>query len=276
MPNLTHIMPKPVVVPIFWGHDYITNPTTAQLVQQMISDLVTGPFMNGLAQYGIQRGSMQTPIIIDDTRPPALIIYRDRNNQLKDDITKQLIKWINAGLVPPPPSPTDINQLYLIIPPPKWSLQTFNKPPDPPKPGDPTGLGIQGFHNEGVTDPGPPPTYYWAIVKTEDAGDPSTRDFVSSALAPKVAHELVEQFADRNGSFKELGDPCNDTSIVYRGWDIQQYWSVWDNTCINGDNPVSLKKFLTAIGFDFKNKGLRSLGTPIISVDYIALTMQSH
>lgn len=135
---------------------------------------------------------------------------------------------------------------------------------------------MQGFHNEGKTNPGPPPTYYWAIVKTEDAGDPSTRAFVSPGIAQKVAHELVEQFVDRDGSFKELGDPCLNNSVDYRGWTIQQYWSDWDNTCINGDNPVSLKKFLTAIGFDFKNEGLRSLGTPTISIDYIALTMQSH
>ncbi len=52
MPNINHIMPKPFVVPIFWGHDYVANRDTANKLQQMISDLVTGPFMNGLAQYG--------------------------------------------------------------------------------------------------------------------------------------------------------------------------------------------------------------------------------
>jgi hypothetical protein len=51
---------------------------------------------------------------------------------------------------------------------------------------------------------------------------------------------------------------------------------VWDGkTCINPDNPVSLRKFLKAIGFDTKNKGLRSLGTATINIDYIAVTMQS-
>jgi hypothetical protein len=275
MPNLTHIMPKPLVVPIFWGHDYVTNPTTAQYLQQMISDLVTGPFMNGLAQYGIQRGSMQAPIIIDDTNPPATIIYYDGNKQLQDDITKQLIKWINAGTVPSPPSPTDINQLYLIIPPSETTPETYNFNAVPPG-SDPIGNGIQGWHNEGLTNPGPPPTYYWAIVKTNDCGPPSSGITFVNCFAQKVAHELAEQFSDRNGSFKEIGDPCLNNGDTYRGWAIQQYWSDWDNSCINGDNPVSLKKFLTAIGFDFKNKGLLSLGTPTISIDYIALTMQSH
>src|ERR1700732_4605435 len=113
MTNISHIMPKPLVVPILWGHDYVANQTTVSNLTQMLSDLVTGPFMNGLAQYGVRRGSMTAPIIIDDNNPPATVIYRDGNNQLKDEITKQLIKWINAGTVPPPPSPTDINQLYL-------------------------------------------------------------------------------------------------------------------------------------------------------------------
>jgi hypothetical protein len=56
MPNLDHIMPRPKVVPILWGHDYLANPKTTNNITRMISDLVTGPFMNGLAQYGIQRG----------------------------------------------------------------------------------------------------------------------------------------------------------------------------------------------------------------------------
>jgi hypothetical protein len=150
MANIDHIMPKPVVVPIFWGHDYVDNPDTANKLQQMVSDLVTGPFMNGLAQYGIQRGSV-TPVIIDDQNPPATIIYTDSNNQFTDEITKRLINWINAGIVPPPTSPNDINQLYLIFPPPETTPEKYNGA------GDPIGNGVQGWHNEGVTNPAPPP-----------------------------------------------------------------------------------------------------------------------
>lgn len=269
MANISHIMPKPLAVPIFWGHDYVANPTTANNLRQMLSDLVTGPFTNGLAQYGVQRGSMTAPIIIDDRNPPSTITYTDSNNQLKDEITKQLIKWINAGTVPPPPSPTDINQLYLIIPPPETTPQLFNSA------SDPIGNGVQGFHNEGRTNPDPPPTYYWAIVKTNDVGDPATLAFVNG-IAVKIGHEFVEQCADRNGSFEEIGDPCNNTLVTYRGWTVQQYQSDWDNGCINGDKPISLKRFLIAIGFDVQHKGLRSLGTSTINIDFIASTMQSH
>jgi hypothetical protein len=269
MTNLDHIMPKPLVIPILWGQDYAENPNTVQNIRQMVLDLVTGPFMNGMAQYGVHRGSVHEPIVIDDQNPPKSIVYYDANNKLQDDITKALIRWIAAGLVPPPTSPTDIKQLYLIIPPPESQFQTYNNAQDP------TGNGFQGYHNTGVTNPGPPPTYYWAIVKTDfvngwSGGPVSSLNFVAEGITPNVGHELAEQFVDRNGSYKEIGDDCIDNSFQYRGWTVQQYYSVWDgDTCINGDNPVSLRKFLTVIGFDLKNKGLRSLGAGTIDVDYI-------
>jgi hypothetical protein len=91
--------------------------------------------------------------------------------------------------------------------------------------------------------------------------------------AAGVCHELVEQCVDRDGSYEEIGDPCNcQNAFTYRGWGIQKYWSEWGNRCINGDNPVSLKQFLKAIGFDFQHNGLKSLGTSTLNLDYIALT----
>ena len=104
MPNLSHVMPNPVVIPILWGHDYVANPATTKLITQMIDDLVTGPFMNGMAQYGVRRGSVATPIIIDDPNPPATIVYTDKNNNFVDEITHKLISWVNAKQVPAPPS----------------------------------------------------------------------------------------------------------------------------------------------------------------------------
>jgi len=275
MPNLDHIMPNPHVVPIFWGHEYVANPATVNEVQTLISDLVTGPFMNNLAQYGIARGKVHTPIIIDDQNPPSKIIYRDSDNNLKDEITKRLIKWINDEIVPAPPSPNDINQFYFIIPPTAMVPQIFLDT------NDPTGVGAQGWHNSGVTDPSSPPTYYWAIIKTIP-GDPTRPRSFATRLAGAIGHELVEQFANRDdGSFMEIGDDCNNTSENYRGWQVQRYVSLWDSippahTCVNGDAPVSLKQFLIAIGFDFQHNGLRALGSQVINTDYIASTMRTR
>jgi hypothetical protein len=243
MPDLSHVMPNPMVVPILWGHDYVANPTTTQYIEQMINDLVTGPFMNGMAQYGVRRGSVAKPVIIDDTNPPATIVYTNTNNQLVDQITQKLIGWIQLGLVPPPPSAA-LNQMYLIIPPSETTPETYNGA------GDPIGNGVQGWHNEGVTNPPAPPTYYWAIVKTNDCGPPSAGLTFVNNFSQKVAHELAEQFVDRNGTFKEIGDPCLNDPETYRGWQIQKYWSVWDNGCINGDQPPPMPtSFQTVDGY---------------------------
>lgn len=243
MPNLSHIMPNPRVVPILWGHDYVANPATTKAVEQMVSDLVTGPFMNGMAQYGIRRGSTVTPVIIDDQNPSATIVYTDSHDNFVDQITKQLISWIKGGIVPPPLSDSDINTMYLIIPPAETTPEMFNGA------GDPIGNGVQGWHNEGATNPGPP-TYYWAIVKTNDCGPPSGGVTFVNNFSQKVAHELAVQFVDRNGTFREVGGPCLSNPETYRGWQIQKYWSDWDNGCINGDQPPLMpRSFQTLDGY---------------------------
>lgn len=270
MPNIDHIMPNPHLIPILWGHDYVKNPIITNQIKKMLLDLVTGPFMNGLAQYGVGRGQVDEPIIIDDQNPPSTITYTDSNNQLKDEITKRLINWIDLGIVPSHPSNNDINQFYLIIPPSQTAPLFFNGQ------GDPIGNGVQAWHNKGKTDPPSPPTYYWAIIKTNDVGGPqNTKEFVNG-ITPKISHELVEQFVDRNDSFEEIGDPCNNTLVNYKGWQVQQYWSEWNKGCINGDASVSIKSFLEFIGFDIQHNGLRSLGLSIININNIAFIMQSH
>jgi hypothetical protein len=279
MTNIDHIMPNPKVILILWGRDYATNQVLADNIKRMLSDLVTGPFMNGLAQYGVARGQMIDAIIIDDNNPPQKLVYFDTSNKLVDEITKKLISWILAKQVPAPTSDNDINLMYMIIPPPQTTPQTYNRSDDP------IGNGVQGWHNEGNTNPPGPPTYYWAIVKTNDVGSSSDITNFTNGIGPKVSHELAEQFSDRNGLFTdtngnnvEIGDGCNNINNFYnyRSWQIEQYFSVWDNTCINGDRPISLKKFLAAINFDFHNNGLRQLNTDVINIGYIATTMRSH
>jgi hypothetical protein len=300
MKNIDHIMPSPRVIPIFWGHEYAANPGLYKNLRQMILDAVTGPFMNGLAQYGIERGTMLEPIVIDDPNPPATITYTDSSGRLVDEITQQLIKWIKVELsVPPPLSADDINTLYVIIPSIRTFFNIFNGT------GDPTGNGVQGFHAEDRILPSPPPHYYWLIVRTSDysfdgafGGDirnaeaaDGALDFVGGTggrpfggvygIAKKVYHEFVEQCADRNGTFAELGDntpihSCNDAVVPYRGWSVQQYLSVWGKGCRNGDDPVSVKEFLNAIGFDFGKLGLRSLAAGVINVQYIARAMRDR
>jgi len=53
---------------------------------------------------------------------------------------------------------------------------------------------------------------------------------------------------------------------------VEQYWSNWDNNCINGDWPVSVKRFLQAIGLNGSG-GLRQLGSNVINIDFVASRM---
>jgi hypothetical protein len=261
-------MPNPVVIPIFWGSAYVKNLTTQANLTQMFKDLVTGPFMNGLVQYGVFNATMVSPIIIDDPNPPAKIVYTTSSTDMPDDITHKLISWIHAGTVPAPPSPDDRNTLYMILPPTESIFEIFNGD------GDPIGNGVQGFHNSGVTNPAGPPTFYWGIVKTGDCPDPSTIDFVN-CVSKKVCHELAEQCSDIDHSWGEVGDsPCNDQFLPYRGWTVQPYWSDWATPpgCQPGDTPVSIRAFLNSIGFDT----LRALNTNVINIPFIATTMQSQ
>jgi hypothetical protein len=79
-------------------------------------------------------------------------------------------------------------------------------------------------------------------VKTNDCGNPNTSITFVNKLAQKVAHELAEQFSDRNGTFQEIGDPCLNNGDTYRGWAIQKYFSVWDNGCISGYLPPPMPR----------------------------------
>jgi len=56
--NNGHIIRSPHVVPVMWGSSYNSNQATfGGYIKQLISDIVTRRYMNGLAQYGVGRGS---------------------------------------------------------------------------------------------------------------------------------------------------------------------------------------------------------------------------
>ena len=145
-----------------------------------------------------------TPVIIDDQNPPKAVVLSNQQNQLQDDITKKLITWIRQAGCRPAAAARHRSDL-----PDHSALR--DHPPSYNRATDPIGNGVQGWHNEGRPVP-VPPTYYWAIVKTNDCGQPNTGLTFVNNFAQKVAHELAEQLVDRNGTFKELGDPCNDSA----------------------------------------------------------------
>jgi hypothetical protein len=274
--NQKHVLRNPKVVIIFWGNNYVKNSNDVTAGVQLISDLVTGPFPNGLVQYGVGRGSIAGQIVID-TNPsnPAPATLNVTQAQA------HIVSWINAGTVAPAPSVDEANLLYFLFPPTTTQL-TEN---------DGT-TGFCGYHQHGkFNNTSHNDDLFWAIVSTKGATPGAGRAFANS-VAFCASHEIAEILTNRDGQgFTsdvvpgnidcssqqcEIGDICEAfpgrlccTTFLYRGWSVERYWSNWDSTCIQGDQPVSLRKFLVSIGFDF-NQGLRSLNTPVIDLQYMA------
>jgi hypothetical protein len=259
-PKQKRIIANPRVVPIFWGHNYVTNSNDVTAGVKLISDLVTGPFMNGLVQYGVGRGSVASQFVIDTNRSnPAPTTLDETQAQA------QIISWLNAGTVTLAPSVDETNLLYFLFPPTTTQLTMTDGT-----------TGFCGYHLHGkFNNDSHNDDLFWAIVSTSGA-TPGTGTTFANSVAYCVSHELGEAFSDRdnqgfiadNGC--EIGDICETkTFFQYRGWTIEQYWSNWESTCIHGDQPVSLRKFLSSIGFDASH-GLRSLNTPVINLEYMA------
>jgi hypothetical protein len=226
------VMANPTVVLVLWGRDYqATRPDRpnprAEIAIKILTDLVTGPFINGLAQYGISKGNV-LPVYIDEPTPPVGTV------RTYVDIQNKLTYWLDKGIIPRKPAVNDIDTLYFILPPTEdtlW-LDDVTKPTD----------GTQGKHfhlkyNAASTRD----DLIWTTVKTYNPQDP-TRFIDESNI---ISHELVEALNDPIGGRIELGDECDGQDggnwgkgvppFLYRGEWVQQYWSVVDDACIHGD-----------------------------------------
>src|SRR5205807_8051322 len=106
------IIPNPRVVLIFWGHNYITNSMDVTALAQLLSDLVTGPFMNGLVQYGVSQGSVVGQVVIATNQKNPAPATLDEKQALA-----QIRSCIDAGIITPAPSVNETNLLYFLFPP---------------------------------------------------------------------------------------------------------------------------------------------------------------
>jgi hypothetical protein len=233
--------------------------------------------MNGLAQYGIMRGAIVSTKVIDTDTPAS---NPAPTTQSKDEIQAQLVTWFNDGTVSPRPSVNETNLVYMLFPPPSTKLTYAGTACSPD--GDLCGYHEHGKYNSSSNND----DLFFTIVCTRRARQSTGLAFMKD-LSLCVSHEIAEALSDRDdegfvaknlGVKKdkscEIGDTCEQNSFTYRDWSVEQYWSNWDNNCIDGVQTVSLRKYLAEIHFD-TNRGLRALGTATINTDYIAVTMAS-
>jgi hypothetical protein len=262
--NDKHVLRRPRVVPIMWGHSYATARRTARQLARLLTDLAAGRYMNGLAQYGVAHGSVGRPIIVDITGTEPTTLSRD-------DIQTQLKTWLDDGTVSPKPALNEKNRLYFIFPPTSATLTL------------PGASGFCGYHwhakyNRRSHDD----DLFFAVVGTSVT--PGAGQSLAEAISYCVSHELNEACSDRDGKGYttptcEIGDICEQfgqsqccSTFAYGDWQAEYYWSNWDETCIQGSNPVSVRRFLAALSLS-PSGGLRQTGMPVVGIDQIAARM---
>jgi hypothetical protein len=267
-PNDRRRLRNPAVVLVLWDNFFATNPKAVTVAQQLVTDLVRGPFMNGLVQYGIGDGSLAGTIPLDTGNHPAPATW----DSGADDDKNQVSQWLkdNANTLSPKPAQDEASLIFLILLPTSTAL-TNGKNSD----GSPN-TNICGWHkHQKFNSSSANDDLFWAIIRTDGADGSSAQNFVNS-VAFCVGHELAEAFTDRDGggfvgsNGCEIGDICETkTFFNYRGWNMEQYWSNWDSNCIHGDQPISMKKYLGLIGVDGR-QGLRQLKLSTINRNSLA------
>lgn len=119
--NDQHIIRDPHIVPVMWGHYYATNPAVVTALVSLLTDLVTGQFMNGLAQYGCLRGDFRYSSVFGNgpVFNPQLIDIIPPNKgptNVGDTGLSQLKNWLDAGKVGPVPQDGfEHDQLVYIV-----------------------------------------------------------------------------------------------------------------------------------------------------------------
>jgi hypothetical protein len=248
---------QPRVALILWDNFFVSNSAAVTQANKLITDLVGGPFMNGLTQYGISRGSLiQTTVVAADSNNPAPVTWDTFGTSDRD----QLLVWLRDETLTLQP---DGSFIYFLLLPTTTKLTNGQKPDGTPNPN------VGGWHSSDGN-------LYWGLARTDFADLTSAAGFVRS-VANIVGHELIEALTDLDGGTGyrasngcEIGDICEDKSLVsYRGWNVQKYWSGWDAACIHGDQPVSLRKFLANSGLG-AGPSLRARPFRRIGLDTIA------
>jgi hypothetical protein len=260
------IMSSAQVVVVLWDDFFVNTPGAQDQAVALLTDLVAGPFMNGLAQYGVGRGTVSAVTVSSSHNPPSKSTWDVSGKDDRD----QLLAFLADNLVSPKPSVNETNLLYMMLLPRTLSL-TNGKNPD-----GTVNTNVCGWHGHWkFNDHSDRDDLFWCVVRTDHASTATAKSFVQS-VAFCVGHELAEAVSDRDpqgwhgddGNGCEIGDLCEQLGTHdYRGWQVQQYWSQWAQTCINGEDPISLRTILEKLNLP---GSLRSLGSPVVNTDVIA------
>jgi hypothetical protein len=235
-----HVVANPKVVLIYWDQYFTTMPSAVSETNRFVTDLLGGTYIDGLRQYGINRGSLQASFVIDMSAFPTPNSRNPGAAFSESPMQEQLIAWLDANAVSPAPAGDETSLVYLIFAPSDTTLSLRTSE------GVITS-GFCGYHQHGKRRAiGQDDNLFWGTVHGYDKSS-SEKVFVDS-ISYCVSHELVEAFSNRDdrgfftddGNGCEIGDLCeapagSDTAVTvpFGQWQVESYWSQKDRTCIS-------------------------------------------
>jgi hypothetical protein len=234
---------------LFWGSAWNLPATipSASTILSSVQNILIGPWMSGLRQYGVRRCSFGGSLVVNSPDPPAT--YED------SDIKNLTWDLIDDNKFPEPDEPGGRN-LYLIFMP----------------PGTTYGPGDRGAHTvaKDIDLPADVDNAWVGFITWQPLKD----------ILSTFTHELAEMCTDPEGDAwtvagpnftdreNEIGDVCNAVDKPLNGVNVESYWSAADNACLI-PTAYSVRRMLLWSGHKLDGKGLRSLQSPIGSLNQL-------
>jgi hypothetical protein len=198
---------------IFWGAWWNGNPLAAQ-VQNAATNLLAGPYMSYLAQYGIHRGNVKGVTFAGDSEPGVFTF---------SSVGTLVTDLLDDDRLPEPDDEWPI--VYAVIMPVNAAFKTAS-----------TTIGQNGsiiWYDYDIGDKDNDPAYFLWV------GNDGTLDYITTVFS----HELAEIVSDPNGGDGvrqvsctggscQIGDVatvCQSWCDYVRGVKAQAYWSQADS-----------------------------------------------
>jgi hypothetical protein len=212
---------------IFWGAWWNNNNPLATQVSNAVGNLLAGPYMTYLAQYGVHRGNVRGTTFANDSEP-GTFTYQAVGNFI--------VNLLDNDRLPEPDDDWPI--VFAVIMPLNSAFQGDSRIETVPLPPGTVSQVIGAnssiiWNDYDLGDVDNDPAYFFWT------GNDGTLNFITTVLS----HELVELATDPNGGDGvrqvgcsggscQIGDVCQTWCDSVRGVRAQAYWSQLDGNCV--------------------------------------------
>lgn len=233
---------------IFWGSDWdkaTATPSVDQIVRAVL-DILAGPYMSALRQYGIKCSSFGGAFVVTSPPPPFLPHTFDDG-----DVNDLIWELIDEGHFPEPDESGGRNLYFVMMP----AFTQYG-------PG-----GAAGAHGIAWD--------YDLLFDYDKAYVAWIGHYGLGTMTSVFTHELAEMCTDPEGDgwtvsgqpidTSEIGDICNNINRKLNNVLVESYWSRIDNACLI-PTSFSVRRTLQWANITLNGSGLRSLQASIPSL----------